>query len=405
MSLLKKDQLQKSAGLLNSSAPEDHFLAYITADERDMLVDAGGKETPTASGIFSYQPPGDASAAESRAYHTPSERGPPGGGSGGPSGDMYYKAPPRSVVHDTGAISETSDIAKHYKDYQEFLEYDRTGKGEKPKSYFVGNRSKNFNEYLKGVDYQPPEKSVAQKWFEQYGDPDPVTETVPGDDLTNLKIERDWGDDPETERKKIEEFEKTLSGKGDVKYNTILDFYKQGGFIGEGLRAAKDFIEPLSKGVQKRLMTWGLNQKLKSIQKKSDFHPGAYGYKINNIQKDLQGVKDGTFTQSDYTEKYGSGDVGADRPGPGEDFKQNLNQRDPGDPGDSTPRDSQAAKWFANQNYSNNTFNFSFQNEYNAAKARQASILGNPSPMKYLAVNQSPYYDFLKKNKLDRGIL
>ena len=116
MSLLKKDQLQKSAGLLNSSAPEDHFLAYITADERDMLVDAGGKETPTASGIFSYQPPGDASAAESRAYHTPSERGPPGGGSGGPSGDMYYKAPPRSVVHDTGAISETSDIAKHYKD-------------------------------------------------------------------------------------------------------------------------------------------------------------------------------------------------------------------------------------------------------------------------------------------------
>ena len=33
MSLLKKDQLQKSAGLLNSAAPEDHFLAYITAEE------------------------------------------------------------------------------------------------------------------------------------------------------------------------------------------------------------------------------------------------------------------------------------------------------------------------------------------------------------------------------------
>ena len=45
----------------------------------------------------------------------------------------------------------------------------------------------------------------------------------------------------------------------------------------------------------------------------------------------------------------------------GEDFNQNLDQRDPGDPGDSTPRDSPAAKWFANQNYSNNTFNFSFQ--------------------------------------------
>ena len=391
MSLLKKDQLQKSAGLLNSSAPEDHFLAYITADEKDMLVQAGGKETPTASGIFSYQPPGDASAAESRAYHTPSERGPPGGGSGGPSGDMYYKAPPRSVVHDTGAISETSDIAKHYKDYQEFLEYDRTGKGEKPKSYFVGNRSKNFNEYLEGVDYQPPEESVdpkesaAQEWFGQYGDPNKIQ-----------------GFDERGEPLSITEFSNQKSNNffNDLK-DSVTDYYKQGAILG----VAKKFIEPISKDVQAKAMTWSLNRKLKSIQKKSDFHPGAYGYKINNIQKDLQGVKDGTFTQSDYTEKYGSGDVGADRPGPGEDFNQNLNQRDPGDPGDSTPRDSPAAKWFANQNYSNNTFNFSFQNEYNTAKARQASILGNPSPMKYLAVNQSPYYDFLKKNKLDRGIL
>jgi hypothetical protein len=67
--------------------------------------------------------------------------------------------------------------------------------------------------------------------------------------------------------------------------------------------------------------------------------------------------------------------------------------------------ESEAAKWFANTGSNNNTFSFSFQNEYNAAKAKQAGILGNPSPMKYLAVNESPFYDFLKKNKLDRGIL
>ena len=52
------ENLQHSAGLLNDEAPKDHFLAYITEGERDMLVQAGGKETPTASGIFSYQPPG-----------------------------------------------------------------------------------------------------------------------------------------------------------------------------------------------------------------------------------------------------------------------------------------------------------------------------------------------------------
>ena len=50
------NNLQKYAGLLNDEAPKDHFLAYITPSERDMLVDAGGVKTPTPSGIFAYPP-------------------------------------------------------------------------------------------------------------------------------------------------------------------------------------------------------------------------------------------------------------------------------------------------------------------------------------------------------------
>ena len=52
------NDLKKYAGLLNDLAPENHFLAYITPGERDMLVDAGGVKTPTPSGIFAY-PPGE----------------------------------------------------------------------------------------------------------------------------------------------------------------------------------------------------------------------------------------------------------------------------------------------------------------------------------------------------------
>ena len=52
------NNLKKYAGLLNDEAPENHFLAYITPGERDMLVDAGGVKTPTPSGIFAY-PPGE----------------------------------------------------------------------------------------------------------------------------------------------------------------------------------------------------------------------------------------------------------------------------------------------------------------------------------------------------------
>ena len=52
------NKLKKYAGLLNEEAPEDHFLAYITEGERDMLIQAGGKETATKSGIKAYPPPG-----------------------------------------------------------------------------------------------------------------------------------------------------------------------------------------------------------------------------------------------------------------------------------------------------------------------------------------------------------
>lgn len=52
------NKLKKYAGLLNEEAPKDHFLAYITDDEKDMLVKAGGKETATPSGILAYPPLG-----------------------------------------------------------------------------------------------------------------------------------------------------------------------------------------------------------------------------------------------------------------------------------------------------------------------------------------------------------
>ena len=70
------------------------------------------------------------------------------------------------------------------------------------------------------------------------------------------------------------------------------------------------------------------------------------------------------------------------------------------------PTNSPAAQWYQSLgNTSTNQFQFSFANELSAAKAKQASILGNPSAVRQLAVSQSPFYNFLKENKLDKGIL
>ena len=65
--------------------------------------------------------------------------------------------------------------------------------------------------------------------------------------------------------------------------------------------------------------------------------------------------------------------------------------------------DSIAQQWFDNTNTNQNEF--FFKNQYSTAKAKQLQVLGNPSPYRWLAVSQSPYYDFLKRNNLDRGIL
>ena len=64
--------------------------------------------------------------------------------------------------------------------------------------------------------------------------------------------------------------------------------------------------------------------------------------------------------------------------------------------------DSVAAKFFGN---SANKFKFSFENEYGKALARQKTLLNKPSAVGLLAVNQSPFYNWLKDNSLDKGIL
>ena len=46
-----------------------------------------------------------------------------------------------------------------------------------------------------------------------------------------------------------------------------------------------------------------------------------------------------------------------------------------------------------------------FQAAYDAAKTKVNQTLGNPSAMGLLAVNESPFYDFLKIRGLDRRIL
>ena len=74
--------------------------------------------------------------------------------------------------------------------------------------------------------------------------------------------------------------------------------------------------------------------------------------------------------------------------------------------GITKPTDSPAANWYANLGTSStNPGGFNLATEYATAKAAISTKLQSKGPIGMLAVSDSPYYDWLKTNKLDKGIL
>jgi len=74
--------------------------------------------------------------------------------------------------------------------------------------------------------------------------------------------------------------------------------------------------------------------------------------------------------------------------------------------GTTKPTNSPALNWYQNLGTTNtNTSGFDLATEYAAAKSKVAKTLGTSTPVGQLAVNDTPYFNFLKKNNLDKGIL
>ena len=127
------------------------------------------------------------------------------------------------------------------------------------------------------------------------------------------------------------------------------------------------------------------------------------GYNEAGMSTDPYGWLKG---DSSRFEKDSTGIIG----GGDNESRQMMNQLAPDAPyivaGTTAPQNSVAGNWYKNLgSTTNNGFGFSFAKEFAAAKTKQAGILGNPSPVGWLAVNNSPFYNFLKERNLDKGIL
>ena len=295
MSLLKKDQLQKSAGLLNSAAPEDHFLAYITGEEKNMLVAAGGKETPTVSGINAYPPlgePGTSPGTNVSGGLRHGNEGPAGGASAG--GDYG------------GNVNPLQTYAGHTVQDQRDYRADPEG-------------------YVKkhGGDVKPEDTS----WF-----------------------------DP------------------------IKNYIESGGMIGKGIELTGKVLSKLgefSSELQKKAMTMSLNSRVKSKMKDLDLNnPNSMNNpEIADLHKDLADIEAGTFTQTDFTEKYGSGDLGGGGDGGDRELMNTFTPYAAHAVGDTEQQPSMVNEYFSNLNNTSLGISPNYLSTYNTAKSNIANTL------------------------------
>ena len=196
--------------------------------------------------------------------------------------------------------------------------------------------------------------------------------------------------------------------------DNVLDFFKSGGILGNVLGGMSSF----SEGLQQKAMTFSLNKRLSDIYEDNpDFEdyesldeiPGEIGAKVRDLESDLQGVRDGTFKQSDFTAKYGSGD--ATNPLDASFNPDLLSDRDQRNlqnlftpelayaVSGQTPQASMVNQYFANMNMNQGSpLSSNLQTDYNNAKNSINSILGILPPSQQFGFSADPYGGLMASN-------
>ena len=197
---------------------------------------------------------------------------------------------------------------------------------------------------------------------------------VRADSLAKAKAARDKAEKARLERERIE-------ARKANPFFKVIDFYQKVSPLTNIVKGISD----LSSSAQKKALTFSLNKKINDISNRPDFSPGAYGYKIQQIQKDLDAVERGEFGQREYTEKYGSGDAtnpldASFNPNALTDSERdNLSTLFASEAAvalsGGTPQNSVVNQYFKSINNANLGVSSAYMDTYNQAKDRMAKTL------------------------------
>ena len=320
---------------------QDHYLAYITPDEGKSLVDQGGKEVITKEGIPAYP-----------------------GHYGGSSGSTGHTGHPSAGVGVSSSSSSSNDSS-----------HDRGGNVHRTKTQSYQNVHQT-----EAVQETPGRI------------PDDVADTAEGYDhtpRTNIEdIHGEW-DDPDSKSydptynpvTQAKATKKSAFGSGKHSGAYMWDSKNQEYF------RVQDYTWKEHYNRAPDIIKW--SPTLRSIY--------ATGKNIGEWAT----RKGWTYDSKTGTVNDGQGNNVGER-----DLMNAASADAPyvasGTPTKSAP-DSMAAKWF-NQ-LGGSAGNFNLTSAFADAKAKQQQILGNTTPVGLLAADNTPYFDFLQKHSLTKGIL
>ena len=361
---------------------QKHYLAYITPDEGKSLVDQGGNPTMTNEGVMAYPPDNWApSSPSSSSSHQPSREG-----------------------------NERPDVL----------------------SSPISQPS-----YTAPVGRQDPMGGREDYTAQQITAADPTSYTTSGDTVSaddlHISIHGEHSDGTPAD---IEEQNTATANVKAATYtskeDSLIDKFTSGAIdkataiksaLKLGLTNSKKLADTLgittafslAMGMggkaQQKAITWDLNRKLNKAKygDKEWYDPEEQELLEDQIRRaNLPSNDPDHYSQTDYTRDY---------PGPRGDVDTGGGDNDRGlvniitpyaahAVGGTTPVDSMAAQWYSTLGSSpSNPGAFNLTSQYAAAKAAVSQRLGTPTSVGQLAVNNSPFYNWLKDNSLNKGIL
>ena len=391
-------------------------LAYITEAEKGLLLDANlhgslqnGKPNIGASGLLSYDGWGDASdgfgSNNNSNNNNNNNQGSDSGHSRFDVGSGYYGEPTTNTPPSNNNNNQPPDpvlppgvISKNF-DYE--TDAYSTGPNDIDQGYGLGEiTNATYNAKTGLVDIQQTPGIINTEQYQTanlgaYLDSPDVSDKAKTKTLNQLQALSNSN----LKGSKLSNIETDfVLNNLDLAFNNVKDQTKYSKYTSLIDETNTTFADDFSKNPVGTVVKSGgiIGSMFRGITDtyKNNKALGVLGYTGKTIKYNPDGS--GDFK---YDGNYLTGNVG-------EGERDAVNQLTPlaaNVIGGTQQKASQAAQWY--NSIGNNTQQFNFATAYANAKTKVSQTLNNKGAIGMLAVNDSPYYDWLKTKNLDIGIL